>query len=98
MDEINMTYIMAVIGTILRVIMMDGYMAMPRYENGRLQLNIVGTVIVSLIGTFAAMQAMPALFATPFGALVAAYSSSYAVDRVVTKLTPNPEEPTPETQ
>jgi hypothetical protein len=78
-------YIAIVIGILLRIIATDGYIAKPTFINGKLQLNIVGTIIFGIVGAaLAAYFGLPG-FETFGGALVTAYSVPYAIDKIVTK-------------
>jgi ABC-type phosphate transport system permease subunit len=85
----------AVLGTITRILFMDGFDFRPVYQNGELHLNVLGTVVTAIIGTIALVMASPDVFATPLGAFVAAFGTAYTVDRVVTKL-PLPQDMPPE--
>lgn len=81
----NEIYIAVVIGVLLRIIATDGYIAMPTLINGKLQLNIVGTIIFGILGAaLAAYFGMPG-FETFGGALVTAYATPYAIDKIITK-------------
>ena len=92
MDITQQIYVAIAMGAIARIVFMDGYNLKPVYQDGKFQLNVIGTIIASICGAFLAAQASPEQFATPFGAFVAAFGTSYTIDRVITKVTPNPEE------
>jgi len=76
----------AVLGTLARIIFMDGYDFTPIYQDGELHLNVLGTVVAAIVGTIAAVIAAPETFATPLGAFVVAFGTGYTIDRVVTKV------------
>lgn len=79
-------YAAAIIGILVRIVFMDGYDLKPVYQNGKLQLNVLGTPIMAIVGVIALINVNPEIFATPFGAFVAAFGTPYAVDKVVTKI------------
>lgn len=88
-----MILIAAVFGTVARIIFMDGYDLKPIYQNGEFHLNVLGTIIVAVVASIVAVMAAPEQFATPLSAFVLTFGTAYTLDRVVTKLTPNPVEP-----
>lgn len=93
-------YAAAAAGTILRIIMADGYAGLPKFYETvdgktKFQLNVIGTFIFSIIGAVLAsaivIQTGQVAYATPGAAFVGAYLVPHLVDRTVTKVTPNKE-------
>ncbi len=81
----------------VRIIAMDGYSLKPFYNDGKFQLNIIGTIIVGAVGAYGLMEASPGLFASPFVAFMTVYMAPHLFDKVVTKITSTPvEEEIPE--
>lgn len=72
----------------VRIIAMDGYSLRPFYNDGKFQLNIIGTIIAGAISAYGLMEASPDLFASPFVAFMTVYLTPHLLDTVITKLMP----------
>ena len=79
-------YIAAAIGAALRIIEDDGYIAIPKFENGRLDLGIIGKLGFGIVGVSLAIQTGYPGFETPLMAFAIGFIVPFSVERFVTKI------------
>lgn len=89
--------VMAVImGSILRIFLMDGFMTIPEIKDGKIKLNSFGTIIASVTGFIFVYQAAPQMVGTMFAAFSLAYLTPHLLEKARFKRIPQDPQPTPE--
>lgn len=87
MDLIILCAILTAI--ILRIWIQNGYILLPQIkrEGNKVyfQLNILGTILTSLITVLMLQQAQPELFNSFIGALISTYTIPHLLDNIVSK-------------
>lgn len=84
-------YAAAAVGAVLRIVEDDGYVKLPQYVDGRLDLGIAGKLIAGIVGAFLAVQTglittfIPGAV-TPLSAFAVGFAVPFTIERFFTKL------------
>lgn len=78
--------VVVIVAVALRIILMDGYILLPKIEGGRLRLNTLGTVVIGVIAVLGYLQTTT--ITDPLTIFLLAYTTPQGVDSVSKAIAP----------